>query len=52
VPELSLQLYTVREALSADFDGALGAIAAMGFTQVEPFRLLDCRAVIRTRPLL
>jgi sugar phosphate isomerase/epimerase len=48
VPELSLQLYTVREALSADFDGALGAIAAMGFTQVEPFRLLDFGDELRT----
>jgi sugar phosphate isomerase/epimerase len=41
VPELSLQLYTVRDALAADFDGTLAAIAAMGFTQVEPFRLVD-----------
>jgi sugar phosphate isomerase/epimerase len=48
VPELSLQLYTVREALSADFDGALGAIAAMGFTQVEPFRLVEFADELRT----
>jgi sugar phosphate isomerase/epimerase len=41
VPELSLQLYTVRDALAADFDEALAAIAAMGFTQVEPFRLVE-----------
>ncbi len=41
MPELSLQLYTVRDALAADFDGTLAAIAAMGFTQVEPFRLVD-----------
>ena len=41
MPELSLQLYTVRAALAADFDGALAAIAAMGFTQVEPFRLVE-----------
>jgi sugar phosphate isomerase/epimerase len=41
VPELSLQLYTVRDALTADFDGTLAALAAMGFTQVEPFRLVE-----------
>ena len=41
MPELSLQLYTVRAALAADFDGALAAIAEMGFTQVEPFRLVE-----------
>src|SRR5215212_5980687 len=48
VPELSLQLYTVREALSQDFDGTLEAIAAMGFTQVEPFRLVDFADELRT----
>jgi sugar phosphate isomerase/epimerase len=36
-PNLSVQLYTVREALSEDFDATLGKIAAFGFTQVEPF---------------
>ena len=41
MPELSLQLYTLRAALAADFDGALAAVAAMGFSQVEPFRLVD-----------
>ncbi|HWH98774.1 MAG TPA: sugar phosphate isomerase/epimerase [Propionibacteriaceae bacterium] len=41
MPELSLQLYTVRDALAADFDGTLATIAAMGFTQVEPFRLVE-----------
>ena len=38
--ELSVQLYTVREALVEDFDGTLGKLAAFGFTQVEPFALL------------
>jgi sugar phosphate isomerase/epimerase len=37
--ELSVQLYTVREALAEDFDGTLGKLAAFGFTQVEPFAL-------------
>jgi sugar phosphate isomerase/epimerase len=35
--QLSVQLYTVREALAADFDQTLGKIADIGFTQVEPF---------------
>jgi sugar phosphate isomerase/epimerase len=38
--ELSVQLYTVRDALEQDFDGTLGKLAAFGFTQVEPFALL------------
>ncbi|MCW2810995.1 MAG: hypothetical protein JWP61_1453 [Friedmanniella sp.] len=37
--ELSVQLYTLREALAADFDGTLGRLAGAGFTQVEPFQL-------------
>ena len=39
--ELSVQLYTVREALGQDFDGTLGKLASFGFTQVEPFALLN-----------
>ncbi len=39
--ELSVQLYTVRDALAQDFDGTLGKLAAFGFTQVEPFALLS-----------
>ena len=39
--DLSVQLYTVREALAQDFDGTLGKLASFGFTQVEPFALLD-----------
>jgi sugar phosphate isomerase/epimerase len=38
--ELSVQLYTVREALAQDFNGTLARIAGFGFTQVEPFALL------------
>jgi sugar phosphate isomerase/epimerase len=38
--ELSVQLYTVREALAQDFNGTLARIAGFGFTQVEPFGLL------------
>lgn len=37
VARLSVQLYTVRDALANDFDGTLGRIAEIGYTQVEPF---------------
>jgi putative nucleotidyltransferase with HDIG domain len=40
---LSVQLYTVREALAADVDGTLGRLAALGFRQVEPFDLAGFR---------
>src|SRR4029450_6984214 len=39
--DLSVQLYTVREALAQDFDGTLGKLASFGFTHVEPFALLN-----------
>src|SRR4029453_16340112 len=39
--ELSVQLYTVRDALAQDFSGTLGTLAEFGFTQVEPFALLN-----------
>ena len=35
--QLSVQLYTVRDALAEDFDGTLAKIAGFGYTQVEPF---------------
>ena len=35
--QLSVQLYTVREALSADMAGTLRRLAEIDFTQVEPF---------------
>lgn len=37
VAPLSVQLYTVREMLAADLAGTLHRLAALGFTQVEPF---------------
>jgi sugar phosphate isomerase/epimerase len=37
--QISVQLYTVRDALAEDFDGTLAKIAAFGYTQVEPFAL-------------
>ena len=39
--ELSVQLYTVREALAADADQTLERLAGLGFRQVEPFGLLS-----------
>jgi sugar phosphate isomerase/epimerase len=39
-PPLSLQLYTVREALDADFAGTMQRVADIGFTSVEPYDFL------------
>lgn len=54
-PEISVQLYTVRNALADDFDGTLARIAAFGYTQVEPFQLTtfmdDLRDGLRTHGL-
>jgi sugar phosphate isomerase/epimerase len=36
-PQLSVQLYTVREAMQEDLRGTLQRIADIGFTQVEPY---------------
>ncbi|GAB3614435.1 sugar phosphate isomerase/epimerase family protein [Humibacter ginsengisoli] len=38
---LSVQLYTVREALQDDLQGTLNKLAEVGFTQVEPFAFTD-----------
>src|SRR5262249_56212622 len=35
IRRLGVQLYTVREVLEKDFDGTLGKVAAIGFTEVE-----------------
>lgn len=37
---LSVQLYTVREALQEDLPGALARLAELGFAQVEPFNIV------------
>jgi len=36
VPEITVQLYSVREQAAADYEGTLRAIADMGFGNVEP----------------
>lgn len=38
---LSVQLYTVRNAMAEDFDGTLAKIAGFGYTQVEPFQFIN-----------
>lgn len=35
--QTSIQLFTIKEALEADLDGALAKVAAGGFTAVEPY---------------
>jgi sugar phosphate isomerase/epimerase len=44
--ELSVQLYTVRDALAQDFDGTLGKLASFGFTHVEPYAQLGIQTII------
>jgi len=39
--DLSVQLYTVRNALAEDYDGTLERIAGYGYTQVEPFGFVN-----------
>jgi sugar phosphate isomerase/epimerase len=35
IEKVGVQLYTVREAMKADFDGTLGKVAAIGYKEVE-----------------
>lgn len=37
----SLQLYTLRDALAADFAGTMDRVAAIGYRQVEPYNFVD-----------
>ena len=37
----SVQLYTVRDAISADLQGAVARIAEIGFTMVEPYAFVE-----------
>ncbi len=48
MPELSVQLYTLRKALEQDFNGALSRLAGLGFTSVEPFQLVMFADQLRT----
>jgi sugar phosphate isomerase/epimerase len=40
-PPLGLQLYTIREALQADYAAALARVAEIGFRIVEPFDFVN-----------
>jgi len=41
VPSLSVQLYSIRDAVAADLPGALARLADIGVTQVEPFDIVS-----------
>lgn len=41
ISEISVQLFTVREALQADIQGTLRRLSEMGFERVEPFEISD-----------
>ena len=36
LPQISVQLYSLRDALEADFEGTIRKLAAIGFPCVEP----------------
>lgn len=40
-PAISVQLWTVRDELTADLDGTLAKLASIGFTHVEAFGFVD-----------
>jgi len=46
-PQLSIQLYSVREDLANDLDGTLHRIADLGFTNVESFGFVDRASQLR-----
>jgi sugar phosphate isomerase/epimerase len=45
--EPSVQLYSVRDAFAADPTGTLRRLAAIGFTKVEPYGVLENAEVLR-----
>jgi sugar phosphate isomerase/epimerase len=47
VPTLSVQLYSIRDALKADLPGSLARLVEIGFTSVEPFDILGGPAGLR-----
>ena len=36
IPQITVQLYSVREQAAADYEGTIRAVASMGFGLVEP----------------
>jgi sugar phosphate isomerase/epimerase len=48
-PQLGVQLYSVREDIAPEqLDDTLARLAAMGFTHVEPYRILENTAALRS----
>jgi len=45
---LSVQLYSVRDAFAADPAGTLRRLAAIGFTQVEPYGVVENAEALRS----
>lgn len=45
--ELSVQLYSVRDAFAADPDGTLRRLAAIGFAHVEPYGVVENAEALR-----
>lgn len=41
--QFSVQMYSVRDALAADFSGTVARLVELGFTHAEPYRLVDFR---------
>jgi hypothetical protein len=38
--EIGLELYTIRDLLSRDFEGAIAGVAEIGYKEIEPVRYL------------
>ncbi|SLN04435.1 Xylose isomerase domain protein TIM barrel [Corynebacterium xerosis] len=48
--EISVQMYSVREALASDFQGTVARLVELGLTHAEPFSLLQYREeLVRAR---
>ena len=43
LPQISVQLYSLRDALEADFEGTIRKLAAIGFPCVEPAGFHGCK---------
>lgn len=41
--QISVQMYSVREALAADFQGTVARLVELGLTHAEPYHLLEYR---------
>lgn len=46
--QFSVQMYSVREALAADFQGAVQRLVELGFSHAEPFNLVEFREELVT----